>query len=79
MQMTPLSPQALGDWQKAPYFAEATGAVELLVVSDYLSGKELRVLMDGCRQEGLNLKVMPALVFLSNSRFSWASPEVRLR
>jgi FlaA1/EpsC-like NDP-sugar epimerase len=68
----------LGDWRKAPYYAEVTGAQELLVVSDFLSGKELRVLMDGCRQEGLHLKVMPALDELLEGNYGFQIRDVEI-
>ena len=45
-------------------------------MSDFLSGKDLRVLMDGCRQEGLHLKVMPALDELLEGNYAFQIRDV---
>ncbi len=64
----------LGTPRQALSLAKLAGVEDLLVISGALTGAELRSLMEGCGEEGLTLKVIPAYDDLLASNYS---PQIR--
>ena len=64
----------LGDWRNTTHYAAALGVEEVLVISDVLTGTQLRDLMESCQKENLRLKVIPAMDDLLNSNYV---PQIR--
>ena len=64
----------LGDWKNTAFYAAGLEVQDVLVISDVLTGPQLRELMELCQQAELLLKVIPAMDDLLNTNYV---PQIR--
>jgi len=68
----------LGDPAHAAHYARSVGVEHILVISDVLTGQQLRSLMAECQQAEIGLKVIPALDDLLESNYGLQVRDVEI-